>query len=100
MVKATTTDTFMHDIKTAPTTVVDFWAAWCGPCRVMEPVVNKLAQDNPDVQVLKLNVDENPEIAAQYNVSSIPTFIRFDSAGNEVNRFIGASAKLEENLLN
>jgi len=70
--------------------VADFWAPWCGPCRMVGPVLEKLAADHPDaVSVIKVNVDENPELAARYTVMSIPTVILFK--GSEVkSQLIGA----------
>lgn len=52
--------------------LLDFWAAWCGPCRMIAPVLDKLAEENPDVQIVKVNVDEEPELASRYQVMSIP----------------------------
>jgi len=57
--------------------VVDFWAPWCGPCRQMNPVIEKFAKNNPNIVVAKLNVDESPDIAGKYNIMSIPTIIVF-----------------------
>jgi thioredoxin 1 len=70
--------------------VADFWAPWCGPCRMVGPVLEKLAADHPSaVSVIKVNVDENPELAARYAVMSIPTVILF-SGGQLKNQLIGA----------
>lgn len=57
--------------------VVDFWAAWCGPCRALAPVVEQLAADRPDLHVAKLDIDANPRMAGAFNVMSIPTLIVF-----------------------
>ncbi len=59
------------------TTLIDFWAPWCGPCRAIGPVVEEIADENPDVKVGKVNVDEQPEHAAQFGVMRIPTLISF-----------------------
>ncbi len=75
--------------------LVDFWAAWCMPCRMVSPILDELASERPDsVTVAKLNVDENPSLAAQYGVMSIPTIIRFQN-GQEVSRVVGAMPKAE-----
>jgi len=69
--------------------VVDFWAAWCGPCRILSPVIEQLATERNDVQFAKLNVDENPATAAFFKVQGIPLLIFFQD-GHEEGRLVGA----------
>ena len=79
--------------------LVDFWAPWCGPCRVVAPVLEELNSEKEDLRVVKLNVDENQQTAAQYNVLSIPTLILFRH-GQVAKQVVGAmpKKKLEQEL--
>lgn len=88
--------TFQDEVINAGEPVlVDFWAEWCGPCRMMAPVVEQLAQDySGRMKVAKLNVDSNPESAGNYGVMSIPTLILFKD-GKAVERFVGFRSKQE-----
>lgn len=74
-------------------TLMDFYADWCGPCKMMKPVVHELADElRGKVNVVQINVDENPELARQYNIRSIPCFV-FVRNGKEVDRRVGAVPK-------
>lgn len=74
---------------------VDFWATWCGPCRMMAPVVEELAQSMGEaVKVCKIDIDQNPELAEKYGVMSIPTFIVIKN-GSEIARTVGVTSKSE-----
>ena len=74
------------------TVLVDFWASWCGPCRMIAPVLDEIAAERPDIKVCKVNVDEEQELAISYGVSSIPTLLVFKN-GQVVNKSIGAVPK-------
>jgi thioredoxin 1 len=92
-VDAVNQDTFKAEVLDAPGKVlVDFWAEWCGPCRMVEPVLNEIAEHNPDVRFVKLNVDENPQVAQSYEVMNIPTLLAFDG-GKLSRRIVGALSK-------
>jgi len=88
--------TFAVDVERAPLPVlVDLWAPWCGPCRMVAPVLEELAGEMAGrLLVAKLNVDENPATAARFGVSSIPTLLLL-KAGREIDRIVGAQSKPE-----
>lgn len=88
-----TVDNFEQEVLQADKPVlVDFYADWCGPCKMMSPVVDEVAEEEPDVKVCQINIDENMDIAQKYRVMSIPTFIAFKN-GEEAGRQIGAVPK-------
>jgi thioredoxin 1 len=92
--KAVTDASFTTDVLQADKPVlVDFWAEWCGPCRQVAPVLEEIAGENPDkLTVVKLNIDENPETARNYQVMSIPTMAVFNK-GEIVKTIVGARPK-------
>lgn len=77
--------------------IIDFYADWCGPCKMMSPIIDNIAEENSDIKVGKVNVDEAQEIAIKYNIMSIPTIIIFKE-GKEYKKFVGVTSK--ENILN
>lgn len=74
--------------------LVDFWADWCGPCRMLSPLVEQVAEENKEVKVCKINVDTENSLAAEYKIMSIPTLLVFQE-GKEVKRSVGAISKNE-----
>ena len=72
--------------------LLDFWASWCGPCRMVSPIVDEIAAERGDIKVGKVNVDEQPELAAQFGVMSIPTLVVM-KGGRVVNQMVGARPK-------
>ena len=75
--------------------LIDFWASWCGPCKMMSPVIDEIAEEMGDsIKVCKINIDEEQNLAVKYNVMSIPTFIVLKD-GKEVDRSVGVQSKDE-----
>ena len=79
-------------IKSDKTVLLDFWASWCGPCRMMAPIVDEIAKEDDSVKVCKVNIDEQGELAGLFEVMSIPTFVVVKN-GKVVNKSIGAAPK-------
>jgi len=92
--KTVTDATFDNEVLGSDKPVlVDFWAEWCGPCKMVAPVLEEIAAENPDkITVAKVNIDENPEIARRYQIMSIPTMSVF-SKGEVVKSIVGAKPK-------
>lgn len=87
------TDNFDAEVLQADQPVlVDFWAAWCGPCQMVGPLVEQLSEEMSGVKFVKVNIDEEPELAARYQVESIPTFLLL-KGGKVVKREVGALPK-------
>jgi len=88
-----TDNNFQAEVLESPEPVlVDFWAPWCGPCRVVAPHLEELNNEREDVRVVKLNVDDNPNTAARYNIMAIPTLLLF-KGGNVAHTIQGALPK-------
>ena len=82
-----------EELKFEGTALVDFYADWCGPCKIMSPIIDEIAEEGiPNVKIGKVNVDENPELASKYDVMSIPTIILFKN-GELSKTYIGVTDK-------
>ncbi len=79
-------------LKSDKPVLVDFWADWCGPCRMLSPTVEEIAAENNDIKVGKINVDDQPELAQQFNVMSIPMLVAF-RGGQAVKSTVGVQSK-------
>jgi len=100
MADTITKSTFEQEVlESAGPVLVDFWAEWCGPCHAVAPVLDQIAQERPDLRLVKVNIDEEPELASRYGVMSIPTMIIFEG-GEPKAAAIGAQPKpmLEKSL--
>ncbi len=88
-----TKDNFQKEVlESEKPVLVDFWASWCGPCRMLSPLVDEVAEERSDIKVGKVNVDEQPELASQFRVMSIPTLIVFKN-GKAASQSVGAVPK-------
>ena len=98
-IKTITVDNFDKEVLQAKGKVLlDFWASWCGPCRMLSPVIDEIARENPDLIVGKVNVDEQGALSRKFKVMSIPTLIVFDK-GEVVNKNVGFINKLQVEAL-
>lgn len=81
-------------LKSEKTVLIDFYADWCGPCKMISPIVEAVAKENKDIKVVKVNVDDAQDLAIKYEVMSIPTLVVIKN-GQEINRLIGLADKTE-----
>ena len=95
MAKVATNNTFDELIQSDKLVVADFWATWCGPCRMLTPILDEVEEEMSDkIQVVKVNVDDADEVAAQFRIMSIPTLLFFKN-GQIVDKTVGAMPKNE-----
>lgn len=88
-----TNENFQQEVLNSDKPVlVDFWASWCGPCKMLSPIVDEIAEEREDIKVCKVNVDEQPELAARFQIMSIPTLMVFKN-GEMVNQTAGVRPK-------
>lgn len=93
MPKNVTLENFDQEVlRSEKTVLLDFWATWCGPCRMVAPILEEIAAERPDIKVCKVNVDEQPELASRYRIMSIPTLMVVKN-GEIVNQAVGARPK-------
>ena len=86
-------DNFEQEVMNSDRKVLlDFWAPWCGPCRMVVPMVEEIAKERPDIKVCKINVDENPELSGRFGIMSIPTLVVMEN-GKIVHQAMGARPK-------
>lgn len=92
-VQTTSDATFVQDVlQSEKPVLVDFWAQWCGPCRMVSPILESIAQERDDIKIVKLNVDENPLTASRFGIQSIPTMLLFKQE-QLAGKIIGAQPK-------
>ncbi len=81
-------------LKSDKPVLIDFWAAWCGPCQMLGPIVEAIAEENTDIKVCKVNIDENPDLASQFKIMSIPTLVVMKN-GEVYKKSVGVISKSE-----
>ena len=94
IIEITSKEQFDEAVKSENLTIVDFWAVWCGPCRVLKPLLHKIAGEHPEIQLLTVDVDQNQELAAQYDINSIPA-VFFFKKWEIVDSFVGVMPENE-----
>ena len=94
IIEITSKEQFDEAVKSENLTIVDFWAVWCGPCRVLKPLLHKIAGEHPEIQLLTVDVDQNQELAAEYDINSIPA-VFFFKKWEIVDSFVGVMPENE-----
>ena len=94
IIEITSKAQFDEAVKSEKLTIVDFWAVWCGPCRVLKPLLHKITGEHPEIQLLTVDVDANWDLAAEYNINSIPAVFMFKN-GEIVDSFVGVMPENE-----
>lgn len=79
-------------LKNEGKSIIDFYALWCGPCRMLEPILESISEENEDITIYKVNIDENPELANQFMVTSIPTIVLMNN-GSKIETLVGLRSK-------
>ena len=94
IIEITSKDQFNEEIKSDILTIVDFWAVWCGPCRVLKPLLHKIAEEHKEIRLLTVDVEANWDLAAEYDINSIPAVFFFKN-WEMVDSFVGVMPKDE-----
>ncbi len=94
VLKITGKDFKKEVLESTNTVLVDFYADWCGPCKMLSPIIDEIAKENDNIKVVKINIDEEQDLAVEYQVMSIPTLVVIKN-GKEINRSIGLIDKSE-----